>query len=169
MEFPTTGDAGIKSSATEGMSDATEVGDVGVVGDATESAPGDAGEPAASLRLIRECDDRPLFPDFTETASPLSSFVSPFERSVELLGLSVLPFPGILDRMEVLSEREDSFVSDLIIGGPAEVESLAVELPLEGPGPPSLELAFPIARCRGFGVGSASSSGHSTARCQWKE
>jgi hypothetical protein len=150
MLLPTTGDEGTIPSATGETSEVAETGDAGLEADTAESAPGDDGEVAeASMRLRRE--DRPLLPDFTEAASLLSLFDSPLSKT-EFLGLSVLDDPGIRDRIEFLSDREDSFVSDLTIGGPDCAESLAAELPLEDPDPFSLELAFPIAQFQGLGI-----------------
>jgi hypothetical protein len=95
----------------------------------------EVGEAFASERLVREATDRPLFPDFTDEASPFSE--SPFDRTVDVLGLSVLEEPGILDR-RLRRDLEDSLVSDLLIGGPWSID------PRRDPDPPSLEFWFPI-------------------------
>lgn len=116
------------------------MGDSGVV---TASSAGVIGEVTDSLRLFRDVADRPLLPDLIDDASPLSFVLSPLENIAEFLGLSVLEDPGILDRREFLIDRVDSFVSDLIMGGPDE-GSLDI-LPLV-PDSPSLELVFPIAQ-----------------------
>lgn len=122
-------------------------GDSGVVADSSAK-----GEETDSLRLIRDVADRPLLPDLMDDVSPLS--LSPLEI-IEFLGLSVRD-PGIRDRREFLNDRVDSFVSDLIIGGPVCEGSFA-PLPLE-PVPPSLELVFPIAQSRGCGQYAVSGS-----------
>lgn len=91
-----------------------------------------------SPRLAREPVERTLRPERTDAVSAALS--SPFDRTVEFLGLSVLPLPGILDRRE-RKDRDDSFVSDRLKEGsdcrpgspPAETEPLGVEVPsLEG-------------------------------------
>lgn len=71
-----------------------------------------------SLRLAREALERPLLPDRTEAlpSSVLSAEPSPLLRRAELRGLSVFELPGILDLSE-RNEREESFVSDLLIDG----------------------------------------------------
>jgi hypothetical protein len=76
---------------------------------------GDEGEPTEgteSVRLARLCGDLLLLPDLTEAVSA----ASPLASTAELLGLSVLPEPGILERKE-RNDREDSLVSDLLKEG----------------------------------------------------
>lgn len=116
-----------------------------------------------SLRLRRDTLDLALRPDRTEAASFLAvSFgVSPLDRIAELLGLSVLPLPGILDRRE-RNDRVESLVSDLLKEGydwsgasTALAEPLDPE-PLDPEPPLSLEFWLPI-------VPSAESPCHSSA------
>ena len=61
--------------------------------------------------------DLVLVADFVEAASDLSTLgpASMFDRDV--LGLSVFPLPGILDRIEPRKDRKDSLVSDLLKDG----------------------------------------------------
>lgn len=79
--------------------------------------------------------ERPLFPDFTEAASPESP-------TIEFLGLSTLPLPGILDR-NPRKERVESLVSDLLNEGYDERASPEGE-PFLDEAPPSLEDWLPI-------------------------
>ena len=69
-----------------------------------------------SFRLVRETADLPLLEDLTEAASDFSLAASPLERMAELLGLSVLLEPGILERSE-RKERDDSLVSERLKDG----------------------------------------------------
>jgi hypothetical protein len=88
----------------------------GEKGDSTgDESAGGCLRGGKSLRLALL--ERPLRPDFTEAASAALSVESPFEgRTVEFLGLSVFPLPGILERRE-RKDREDSLVSDLLKDG----------------------------------------------------
>jgi hypothetical protein len=82
---------------------------------AVSTDEGELGEGSELERLDRPCGDLPLFPDLTEATSAFSG-VSPFVSMAELLGLSVLPEPGILDRSE-RNDRDESRVSDLLKEG----------------------------------------------------
>jgi len=87
----------------------------GVFGVAVSSEVGEVGEGTESERLVRATGDLLPLPGTTEVVSSFSS-KSPLESIVELLGLSVLLDPGILDRRE-RKEREESLVSDLLKDG----------------------------------------------------
>lgn len=98
--------------------------------------------PGTSERLAREALERPLRPERTEAASALLSFdESPFAKLEDERGLSVLIFPGILDRSE-RNDRDDSLVSDLLKDGyDWRVSPLEAPVPLDEP---SLEAWLPI-------------------------
>ncbi len=71
-----------------------------------------------NTRPAFEALDFVLVADFMEVVSDLSippPPVSIFDNDV--LGLSVFPLPGIFDRIAPRSDRDDSFVSDLLNDG----------------------------------------------------
>ena len=80
---------------------------------AAESGDGESGDWVMTARLALELLFTSTLFDLVEAASDRSGKtpVSMFER--EFLGLSDFPLPGILERIDPLRERVDSFVSDL--------------------------------------------------------
>lgn len=89
------------------------------------------------LRPEREMLERPLLPDRTEAASPVSPLAT-----MEFLGLSVLPLPGILDR-NPRKDRVESLVSDLLKEG-YDWRASPEPAPFLEEEPPSLEVWLPI-------------------------
>jgi hypothetical protein len=78
---------------------------------------GELGDGSDSERFaVRLGGERPLLPDLTDDATSGFSGASPLVRMAELLGLSVLPEPGILERKE-RNERDESRVSVLLKEG----------------------------------------------------
>lgn len=71
-----------------------------------------------NMRPAFEALDFVLVADLMEVVSDLSippTAVSIFDNDV--LGLSIFPLPGIFDRITPRSDRDDSFVSDLLNDG----------------------------------------------------
>jgi hypothetical protein len=111
-------------------------GESGMVVSADE---GELGDESESERFAR--GDFPLLPDLTEAASDFSG-VSPLVSMAELLGLSVFPEPGILERRE-RNERDESLVSVLLKEGYDCSTSSPLPEALED-APASLELWLPM-------------------------
>jgi len=95
-------------------------------GGAWRSPRGESGERSAdeakevgegiSFRLARDTADLPLLDDLTEAASDFSAVGSPLASMAELLGLSVLLDPGILERND-RKDRDESLVSERLKDG----------------------------------------------------
>jgi hypothetical protein len=114
---------------------------------AVSADEGELGEGSESERLTLLCGDLPLFPDLTEAASDLSG-TSLLDSMAELLGLSVLPEPGILERSE-RNERDESLVSDRLKEGYDCKTSSLLAAGLEDAAPASLELWLPmVSQCQ---------------------
>jgi hypothetical protein len=114
---------------------------------AVSADEGELGDGSESERLTLLWGDLPLRPDLTEAASDLSG-TSPLDKMAELLGLSVLPEPGILERRE-RKERDESLVSDLLKEGYDCRTSSLLPAGLEDAAPASLELWLPmVSQCQ---------------------
>jgi hypothetical protein len=104
---------------------------------------GELGEGYESLRAaVRLWGDLPLLPDLTDAASDFSG-ASPLERTAELLGLSVLAEPGILERSE-RKDRDESLVSERLKEGYDCRASSPLPAALEDGAPASLEFWLPM-------------------------
>jgi hypothetical protein len=120
----------------EGGGNSSARGEVGLAA----SVDGEVTDEAESRRLMRGAGDLLLLPDFTEAASDFSGG-STLANTAEVLGLSVLLEPGILER-RARKERDDSLVSDLLNEGyDCSVSSAAA---LDEAAPASLEFWLPI-------------------------
>lgn len=87
-------------------------------GDAVGSGGGGDGDlSTAAIRLAFEALDFALVVDLTDTASLLSTPLLVSMLEIDVLGLSILPLPGILERMEPRKERVEPWVSDLLNDG----------------------------------------------------
>lgn len=145
-------------------SDAECDGDGGGIGDEGRGEPGvligsevgDAGDCADEADIARfdlEPPDLALVVDFmdaTSDRSPLAGTAPsvPASADMDVLGLSVLPFPGIFDLIAPLMEREDSFVSVLLNDGydcspsPVERSTGPGDVLTDDPGPSAAAPAF---------------------------
>jgi len=84
---------------------------------AVSTDDGELGDGMESVRKSRGCGGLEFLPPDLSGATSAFSFASvPFARTVEVLGLSVLPEPGILERRD-RKDLDDSLVSVLLNDG----------------------------------------------------